>query len=268
MKLSTQISLFFFASILFSLAGCIDRPRDPERFRNDVETLVNRLGGRGKTSSTSLIDDLNLLRGISSDTLWVLSREISDQTLKEYLVGRGAQKTLDLYHAVRSRFDRGYLTTASQIASPQSPVAQISDNETHTIESALRPVYSSIVSRSEISSWSVEDKVRTPHYCRNECACVASNLGAGLRQAFPNRNAVLIYFSSGSPQGGVTAYTGTEMTRRSWMYHVALAVESPEMSWVIVDPIIFRNLKPHTLEDWKGRFETTELVTYLLKPID
>lgn len=123
--------------------------------------------------------------------------------------------------------------------------------EIKDLEGILNPVLNNIQSKQEVYAWesfSVRDRI--PHYCIDEAACLATRLGASLKQV-------------GVPFAVIQVRAGSDYAVRAlnyryelktFSYHQALLV-SINGAWMVVDPVLTGHITPIWLDYWVSRFE-------------
>ena len=103
----------------------------------------------------------------------------------------------------------------------------------------------------EVYSWEVASpRDRTPHYCSQECACLAK------------------YFSQVFRRNGIpfrTLQTGaidvdTNSGRKFFNYHLAILIPDGN-SWMIIDPVVLGTTRAQSMRIWMSRVRNINSVS-------
>jgi hypothetical protein len=107
------------------------------------------------------------------------------------------------------------------------------------IEVFLESTYERIKSEKKVSYWELEDrKSRFPHYCIEECACLAEEFSKSLKTTYKNNLDIYGIRIHGGP-GLLPVEIMHDKYKNSFQYHIANLIKIRSSNcYVIADPIM------------------------------
>ena len=117
----------------------------------------------------------------------------------------------------------------------------------------------------EVYAYSLEDKrVRTKHYCRHECACIAQKLAQKVAKAYPEYSVMNVHTRG---EFGVNVYAGPKRTPVFFMYHASTVIRDASGSWSFVDLFLFGDATPRPFAEWWSRFAQPDKYIFKIYPV-
>ncbi len=161
---------------------------------------------------------------------------------------------------------------AVQVASLSVPATQASPKAIQAIQTAnakigrfLQIRLDGIRRSRKVYSWEIfSPRDRIPHYCINECACLAADFGPALVQA-GLRNVRLLTIHSGRQDYEVRlrSFKGRSA---SYAFHQVVALKVGDQ-WFVIDPLMVGNTQPEALGTWLTRIERLNKKTASVVPL-
>lgn len=280
-------------SLLVSCAGVgCKSPPDPARTLSEVKLLVSRLNARSPSGDWG---DINLLVGISNDTLEFLSQDFSEAEItavKRMIPELAGVLALEKRHdsdrcdgndsrTVQAKLLADFRKRISgptfldgtsgirmkQTFMPSIPLAQLVPE----IVAALSAEYKRL--RQENRRIFGSDKWDNASFCDSECSCVANHLGGAVRRADPSRPVLYMTMTGGCFAGGVCPMrqawpmaSGKPPLPTSWTHHVVLLIGDGKGGWAFLDPIAFGDMKPRSAAEWYNGFHHEYSSDYYVSP--
>jgi hypothetical protein len=128
------------------------------------------------------------------------------------------------------------------------------------VSRVAQKTYLDVRSSGEVFSWEVAGpRDRTPHYCADECACIAKKFTAAFKAAGLHSRTVLLRPSNGSGWIDIKGISKGIFKQPSYSYHYITLIPA-NGTWLVLDPVITGTTNLEPLAAWKKRVQSP--VTY------
>lgn len=232
---------------------------DKAQVIKDINLMVKSEQIQSATQNDSIWKQLATLSNYSADTWFFLStRDIKVDLDSEYLSPRIRPKIPD----IKAKFSLSAGRLSGKIISantdlPSDPTVK------GVVQTTINSSYQDLQKSNKVYVWELLDKhERVPHYCRNECACIAKELSTSILDKHSDVKLYSLYLQVGG-YGLVeiqkTAANGN-LFKTSYFYHVALLLEI-RGNYFIVDPIALGHPRLTDPSEWLSKFTMKTPIT-------